>query len=383
MRNKIAVGVLSMMLGGSLLLHQNYQVDLNEKEFYTQVQATEPSVEPTMEGQMESVGDIEEKKIKTSTYFAYGNGCLFVNVEKDGAVGTAEGEQQTATDAASSEMGQQTTTDMATSEPEQDSQGATDAMANTYIASSTELFNACFSEEEKANIAAGASVEIKAFFHNVTEDELTKKQREKLGDAVNDCMADMPYLVFDHFVSIQIEKRDPVTKEWATIKKFNNPIKISLDLNVQTDETKIDYYLIGLKGSSYTVFEDSDEYAETISFGAERSTLYSVCYRPQIEEVQVTPAPDNKGSYWDKMIDRESRCIWHMFMVPFVMLGLIWVAAVNRKKNRLVFMSVIDIIILTMAILGKCWIDWAVFAGTLLVLFGIHAAKVNAGKNKK
>jgi hypothetical protein len=46
-------------------------------------------------------------------------------------------------------------------------------------------------------------------------------------------------------------------------------------------------------------------------------------------------------------------------------------------------MAVIDIILLACAILGKDWIDWAVFGGSVVTLFIAHVIKTNSWKKKR
>jgi len=371
MKKRRIASLLGAVLLSASLVNQIPVNAMTNTVFHT-VDSTQIETTTTDNGELK----IEDKAISDSTYFTYGQGCFFTTVVKD----EKDADGQEVLTETTQEPQQQSGT-------ESDSQNidvsSGDVMANTCVVSSLELFNACFSEEEKAAMAAGTNMELRITFHNADEKEINKKSMNKLEENMNECMAETLFMELRGYVQITVEKKNLTTKEWETIKKFNNPVGVRVDILSDYMVQEGDYCLIGSKSVAGDSFDDLDEYQETLTINAVKSDFYALCFTPTTEEPIATAAPVKQATYWDKMMDKNEACLWHFFMIPFILLGFVWIVAINRKKNRVVFMAIIDMILLVCAILGKDWIDWAVFGGSVFVLFIVHVLKTNSWKKKR
>jgi len=161
---------------------------------------------------------MEDVKISSTTYINYGEGGVLVNVIKDSASSEEDTEQAEENDIDNEEETQATTTEEVSTEEDSLAQGF--SMNNTYICSSVELVDACLSEEEKNEVIAGGTKELRITVHVASEEELKQRQLEEIGTAMDDYMLATTGLSFCNYLQITVEKKDAETGKWKKMKKF-------------------------------------------------------------------------------------------------------------------------------------------------------------------
>lgn len=376
--SKITAGVIGIIMGSAVIFSQpNYNIDITEKIATTQ--NTDYSTETTTTEQPNvdtADASIEDTKIANTTYINYGEGGVLVNVIKDSASSEENTNDVAENDVDNVEETQTSVTPEVTEEPasEEETSGQMSPMNNTYIYSSVELVDACLSEEEKAAVIAGGTKELRVTIHVATEDELKQRKLEQIGTAMDDYMLATTGLSFCNYLKITVEKKDSETGKWKKLKNFNTPVEVSVDILPELQSDTGSFKMLAPNGNVYDLLDDEDEYGQTITFSMRGTGVYALCYQSEIVENETTPAPTSKPSFVGKLVTSDL-CLWHWFMCAFFIIGLTWVAAINAKKKRLIFMGVIDVILLVCAIIGRCLYCWCFLAAFIIILFLVHVWK--------
>ena len=160
-RSKIAAGILCAMLvmsTVSMAFGTMDSVDLKENIALTGLTTQESA---TPEATAGATTELKDEEILESSYYAYGEGCFFITINKDSGSATKEADSVTTSNIDNPEE----STNAPTDTPEAtgtadgtDSTDETETMLNTGIISSTALIDACVSQEEKDAVAAGANM---------------------------------------------------------------------------------------------------------------------------------------------------------------------------------------------------------------------------------
>ena len=160
---------------------------------------------------------IEDENILDSTYYSYGNGCLFVTVQKE--------VEQSVT--ATNEAG--AVSDSAVQESASTGSAVSTGMENTGIVSSRELVKACFTEEEQQALINGENKELRIIIRNKDKSRIDEETLASMDEAVESYSADMEGLSFGDYISVIIKKKNEEGK-WKKIKEFYSDLRIYLFL---------------------------------------------------------------------------------------------------------------------------------------------------------
>lgn len=381
-KSKITVGVMGVLLGSTVIFGQpkyTMYMDIMEDVATTQSSEVTGKVATTDESDTETVdiGDVsmEDTKIVNTTYINYGEGGVLVNVIKDSAVSEEIGEDsdtneldnaEKIAESVSPEVTEEVVTEEIATQPS--------LMSNTYICSSVELVDACLSDEEKVEVEAGGTKELRVTIHVPTEEEIKQKKLEEIGTAMDDYMLATTGLSFCNYLQIIVEKKDAETGKWKKMKNFEKPVEVSVDIFSEYQNDKGYFQMLVPNGNVYDLLDDEDEYGQTITFAMRGTGIYALCYQAEIakEEVITTQAP--KSSFLGKLM-KDDFCLWHGFMGAFFIIGFTWVAAINTKKKRVIFMTVMDALFLICAIMGRCLYCWIFLVVFIIILFLLHVWK--------
>lgn len=324
---------------------------------------------------------LKDEAILCSNYFSYGEGSVFVTIEKDGGAtedtldeGTTDNiddvdnldevvETPEATDSTEMTEGAEDTTEA--------TQGS---MNNTGIASSLNLIDACFSEDEKMAIQQGTHRELKIIFHQAQENELKKTDLTLLEDVLKDSKENKKELTFSNYTQILIKKKNLEDSKWENLTKLQGKVKISLDVNQDDQMIGNTFYLAALKDDTYELLEDTDSYMETITCEIDGSYTYAVCYEEEQEEPTVTEAPKKQENFFGQLL-HDDLCVWHFFLVGIFVIGLTWILAIRSNKARGIVLLVVDLLCVVLALLGHCKWDWIVTIFAVVVLTALHVLK--------
>lgn len=377
--SKITAGVIGIIMGSAVIFGQpQYNMCMDITENIATTQSTDLAGQDTATDQPidNENASMEDVKITSTTYINYGEGGVLVNVIKDSVSSEEDAEQAEEKDADNDEEAQTTTTPEGTEEAltEEDSSTQGFSMNNTYICSSVELVDACLSEEEKNEVIAGGTKELRVTVHVASEEELKQRQLEEIGMAMDDYMLATTGLSFCNYLQITVEKKDTETGKWKKMKNFETPVKISVDILPEFQNEKGSFQMLVPNGNVYDLLDDEDTYGQTITFPMHGTGIYALCYQVEIEENKTTPAPTSKPSFVGKLVTSDL-CLWHWFMCAFFIIGLTWVAAINAKKKRVIFMGIMDVIFFICAILGRCLYCWCFLVAFVIILFLVHVWK--------
>jgi hypothetical protein len=388
MKNKkIAAAMLCTMLGMtsfSMAFGTNDRMDFNEKIALTGQTGydTQESAAPT-ETASNGITELEDEEVMESTYYAYGEGCFFIMIDK-GNGDIAEGQDETEkgdVDNPEESTASPTGTPEITETPQVDSETTKDSMVNTGIMSSKALIDACATEQEKEKVEAGANLAIRVTFADVTENEMDEKDVSLMGEVLDDYMASNPNFSFGNYVKITFEKKDLTSGKWKTIDKLNSPVKLCVDIVSDYQEKNGSYCMIQLKGDTYEKLKDEDDYAQVITFSTEESSVYGVCCDEKTEKTTATPIPTKKPNFLNGLMSN-TICLWHWFMVAMFIAGATWLLAINSFKIRTIFLVIMELISLLLAILGSCKLDWPLAIVFMLCMLAIHVVRTILKKKK-
>lgn len=384
-RSKIAAGILCAMLGMStvsMAFGTMDSVDLKENIALTGLTTQESA---TPEATAGATTELKDEEILESSYYAYGEGCFFITLNKDSGSATKEADSVTTSNIDNPEESTNAPTDTpeATSTADEtDSTDATETMLNTGIISSTALIDACVSQEEKDAVAAGANMELRVTFHNATENEIDEKDVSLMGEALDDYMASNPSFSFGNYVQITFEKKNSTTGKWETLEELNSPVEVCVDITSDYQNKNGSYCAVQLKGDTYEKLEDKDEYAQVITFSTDRSSIYGICCDEKVEEETATPIPTSKPNFWNRLTS-DTICLWHWFSLAIFIAGVTWLLAINSFRIRTIFLIVVEIISILLAIMGSCKFDWPLAILFMLVMLGIYIARWVLAVKKK
>lgn len=304
---------------------------------------------------------LEEKELLYSTYLEYGEGCLFVTINKD-----MSGSNEDEADVTESET---PNPDVSTVPAETKS-----SMENTGVSSSNALLNACLTEQEKLELQTGINKEIKVTFHMATEAEVPSEEVSSMNIALEQYEKERPGISFGNYVKIIFEKKNAMG-EWEELEQLNGDVKLYLDVPTDFQTVSGTLFMLQVLNGQSSLHQDEDNYRELITFTTSGSSVYGLCCEEEIEEVIVTPEPTKEPTYWEK-INSDELCIWHWFGLSFFVIGFTWVWAINRKKIRLVFLIIMSLIYLATAIMGSCMWDWILCGVYILLMLGMHIYKL-------
>lgn len=385
--SKIAVGVIGVIIGSAVIFSQpEYNMDIIQDIAATQ--SIDPTGGDTATNQPTDIenASMEDIKIANTTYINYGEGGVLVNVIKDSQDSEEDAAQAENNDADNEEAIQTTTTP----EPEvtgdtlveEDHSAQGFSMDNTYISSSVELVNACLSEEDKNEVIAGGTKELRVTIHIAAEEEVKQRQLEEIGTAMDDYMLTTTGLSFCNYLQITVEKKNTETGKWKKMKNFEIPVEISVDILPEFQNEEGFFQMLAPNGNVYDLLDDEDMYGQTITFPMRGTGIYALCYQAKIVENETTPVPTAKPSFFGKLMTSDL-CLWHWFMCAFFIIGLTWVAAINAKKKRLIFMGIMDVIFLVCAVLGRCLYCWCFLVAFVIILFLVHVWKTKSMASKR
>lgn len=362
-KTKTAVTTTALLL---TLLVQGTQVINYDKEIYIKesvglTQYTTPETTSLGQGDTESTqnndnnmgntAEFKDEEILYSSYYSYGAGCFSVELVKKDLNVTTSG-------AVSSSMG------------------------NTGIASSQQLLDACLSETEKAELEAGANKEIRVVMKQMVEEGLTDSQNELMEQAMEEYTKTYKGFQVGSYIKISIAKKNEKGK-WKKIKELNNDIKLFIDVPQisQISDAK-GYYLLQMRNGEYSLIEDEDHYLETMTVAVSGAAMCAIGYNLPVAETTPTAKPVQKPSYWNQMINGDL-CVWHWFDISILIIGITWLLAIESKKIRIIFLSVVSILCLIIAIMGSCIYDWIFAIGCIVVMVLVHIGKTFYKRHNK
>ena len=387
-KNRFAIGLAGILMGSAMAVssfHTPTSLCIEEKSFETALETplttddagTEASFDP-------SEVSVEDSKLYKTTLVNYGEGCILVTLRKDTEVDTNEDPTTDGEfDVDNAEEIVQTEEPTDTSEPiEEDTTQESVIMQNTGISSKVELIDACLTEEEKAAVAAGSTKEIKVTFHYAKEDEIKRRKLEELATAMDDYMLATTGLTFCNYLNITIEKQDDTTGEWKKIKKLKQQLEVSVDILEECRTDKGNFCVISPVGKTFEMRDDTDKYGETFTINIDGSGYYVLCHQDEITQPTQTKKPMKHSNYLQKLME-DDLCLWHWFMCAFFIIGITWVAAINAKKKRLIFMIVIDVLLLVCALIGRCLYDFIFLVVFAFLLFLVFVWKTKAMQKKR
>ena len=377
-KKRFSIGLAGILMGSAMVVsnfHTPASLCIEQKTFKTALETPVATDDADLQNSFDpSEVSIEDSKLFQTTLVNYGEGCILITLRKDTVV----------------DMDQDKTTDgdfdadnAEEIEPtEEDTEQESVIMKNTGINSKVELIDACLTEEEKAAVAAGSTKEIKVTFHYAKEDEIKRRKLEELATAMDDYMLATTGLTFCNYLNISVEKQDETTGKWKKIKKFNQQVEVAVDIleDYRTDQGN--FCVIAPIGKTFEMREDSDEYGETFTIDIDGSGYYVLCHQDEIDQPSQTVKPTKKLNYFQKLMD-EDLCLWHWFMCAFFIIGITWVAAINAKKKRLVFMIVVDVLLLACALIGRCLYDFIFLVVFVFLLFLVFVWKTKNMQKKR
>lgn len=387
-KKRFSIGLAGILMGSAMVVsnfHTPASLCIEQKTFETALETPVATDDADLQNSFDpSEVSIEDSKLFQTTLVNYGEGCILVTLRKDT---TADMNEDPTTDgefdADNAEEIEPTEEPIETSDPldEETSQESV-IMKNTGISSKVELIDACLTEEEKAAVAAGSTKEIKVTFHYAKEDEIKRRKLEELATAMDDYMLATTGLTFCNYLNITIEKQDETTGEWKKIKKLKQQVEVAVDIleDYRTDQGN--FCVIAPVGKTFEMREDTDKYSETFTINIDGSGYYVLCHQDEITQSAQTMKPVKHSNYFQKLVE-EDLCLWHWFMCAFFIIGITWVAAINAKKKRLVFMIVVDVLLLVCALIGRCLYDFIFLVVFAFLLFLVFVWKTKSMQKKR
>ena len=408
-RHKMKKEILRLLLGGVLCagvmgtqfpsVHKT--VELQEMMKYTSMTETEEDLESETSEDGEVTSDfesgeiseyIEDENILFSEYYAYGQGCLFVTIEKDTDTyeETEESEDITSeteedvtldTDTAEEEESETGTDEQSeeeeTATEEADTEKVVNSMENTGIVSSVNLVEACLTKEEQLELVNGANKELRVTIRSIDESKLKSNKMSSLHSAENE----LEDYSFGECYRFTIRKKE-ADGTWKKISKFYKDLEIFLDIPSELQEKNAEYSLIQLEKEGYNLIPDTDNYGVIMTVKVDSSSELKMCYKTKgNKKVETTPAPVEKKSFWTKLNEDEF-CLWHWFDFSILIIAITWIVAINGKKARTIFMAIMSVITITNAIMGHCGWDWPLAVGVIILMVLVYIWKEQSMKSK-
>ena len=110
--------------------------------------------------------------------------------------------------------------------------------------------------------------------------------------------------------------------------------------------------------------------------------MCGIGYTLPVAKAKPTVEPTAKPSYLHHLMNGDF-CIWHWLNLSMLLISITWLLAIERKKIRIIFLSVMSILSVVMAIMGCCGYDWPIAVGCILVMVLVHIGKTYHKMNKK
>lgn len=110
--------------------------------------------------------------------------------------------------------------------------------------------------------------------------------------------------------------------------------------------------------------------------------MCGIGYTLPVAKATPTIEPTAKPDYWQHLTNSDF-CIWHWINISMLLISVTWLLAIERKKIRIIFLSVMSILSVVFAIMGCCSYDWPIAVGCILVMVLVHIGKTYHKMNKK
>ena len=337
---------------------------------YKQTKATTYNTELAVTETVAPEAVLEEKSLLYSTDLKYGEGCLFITINKD----MARNEENPLEDSL---------VEGATISPEVSlvPEEKRFSMENTGVLSSNALMNACLTEQEKAELLSGMNKEIRVTFHIATEAEITSEEVALMMASLEQYEKEKPGISFGNYVRITFEKKNTMG-EWESLNQLYNDVTLYLDVPADFQTVTGTLWMLQVKEGESSLHKDQDNYKELLTFVTSGSSIYGLCCEEEVEEVVITPEPTQPPTYWEKL-NSDELCVWHWFALSISIIGITWVWAINRKRIRMIFLVLMSLILIGITFMGSCIWDWPLCGLLILFMLGLHVSKIIKGKKKK
>ena len=151
-----------------------------------------------------------------------------------------------------------------------------ETLCTAQVADAVAVANAVLSEQEIAQVSQGETVEIRIDVERI-DGTVSQTDRELVRQGVEEAHSRIPDLEIGMYVDISMFVRVG-GREWNAVREAREPIEIIIDVPEELQARTANYYIVRVHEGAFTLFEDLDDTAETITIQTSLFSTYAIAY---------------------------------------------------------------------------------------------------------
>lgn len=136
--------------------------------------------------------------------------------------------------------------------------------------------NAVLSEQEITRISGGEEIEIRIDVERI-DNQVSMEDKQLAEQGIETKSSEMPELTIGMYIDISMYMRLR-EGEWNAVRETNEPVEISIDLPEELKGISAEFYVVRVHEGEYTLLQDLDDDAETITIQTSLFSTYAIAY---------------------------------------------------------------------------------------------------------
>lgn len=136
--------------------------------------------------------------------------------------------------------------------------------------------NAVLSEQEIIQVSDGEEIEIRIDVERI-DNQVSAEDKQLAEQGIETKRSEMPGLTIGMYIDISMYMRTR-EGEWNAVRKTNEPVEISIDLPEELKGISAEFYVVRVHEGEYTLLQDLDDDAETITIQTSLFSTYAIAY---------------------------------------------------------------------------------------------------------
>ncbi len=151
-----------------------------------------------------------------------------------------------------------------------------EALCTAQVADAMAVVNAVLSEQQIAQVSQGETVEIRIDVKRIDE-AVSQTEHDLAEQGVEELRRRIPNLEIGMYVDISMFVRVGES-EWNAVNETGEAIDIIIDVPEELRDYVADFYIVRIHEGAFTLLEDLDDKAETITIQTSMFSVYAIAY---------------------------------------------------------------------------------------------------------
>ena len=151
-----------------------------------------------------------------------------------------------------------------------------ESLCTAQAADAVAVANAVLSKQQTAQVSQGETIEIRIDVERI-DSAVSQEDRELTEQGVEELRGRIPNLEIGMYVDISMYVRVGAS-EWNAVRETGEPIEIIIDVPEELQAHAAELYVVRTHEGAFTLLEDLDDKAETITIQTSMFSVYAIAY---------------------------------------------------------------------------------------------------------